>query len=50
MIARLIHWSVLNRFFVVLDALALVFAAIASTHRRTPITPGSVRSLAEARS
>jgi predicted dehydrogenase len=33
-----------------LDALALVFAAIASTNRRTPITPGSVRSLAEARS
>jgi predicted dehydrogenase len=33
-----------------LDALALVFAAIASTRRNMPVAPGSVRSLAEARS
>lgn len=31
-----------------LDALALVFAAIASTRRNTPVVPGTVRSLAEA--
>jgi predicted dehydrogenase len=32
-----------------LDALALVFAAVASARRRTPVVPGTVRSLAEAR-
>ena len=32
-----------------LDALALVFAAIASARRGVPVAPGSVRSLAEAR-
>ena len=32
-----------------LDALALVFAAIASARRKLPIAPGSVRNLAEAR-
>ena len=32
-----------------LDALALVFAAIASARRNLPIAPGSVRNLAEAR-
>jgi predicted dehydrogenase len=31
-----------------LDALALVFAAVASTRRGRPVVPGSVRSLAEA--
>jgi hypothetical protein len=32
-----------------LDALALVFAAIASAHRGVPVVPGTVRSLAAAR-
>jgi hypothetical protein len=32
-----------------LDALALDFAAIASTRRRAPVEAGTVRSLAEAR-
>ena len=32
-----------------LDALALVFAAIASAARGVPVAPGEVRSLAEAR-
>jgi predicted dehydrogenase len=32
-----------------LDALALVFAAIASSRRGVPVTPGTVRSLADAR-
>ncbi len=32
-----------------LDALALVFAAIASSARGVPVTPGEVRSLAQAR-
>lgn len=32
-----------------LDALALVFAAIASARRGQPVVPGSIRSLAEAR-
>ena len=32
-----------------LNALALAFAAIASTRRGVPVTPGSIRSLAEAR-
>ena len=32
-----------------LDALALVFAAIASSRRGVPVAPGSVASLAEAR-
>ena len=32
-----------------LDALALVFAAIASSARGVPVAPGEVRSLAEAR-
>ncbi|MDD3799416.1 MAG: efflux RND transporter permease subunit [Novosphingobium sp.] len=36
MIARLIHWSVQNRFFVVLGALALVFAGLWAV-RTTPI-------------
>ena len=31
-----------------LDALALVFAAIASARRGVPVVPGTVRSLAEA--
>jgi hypothetical protein len=31
-----------------LDSLALVFAAIASARRNVPVTPGTVRSLAEA--
>ncbi|MFX4918077.1 efflux RND transporter permease subunit, partial [Acinetobacter baumannii] len=36
MIGRLIHWSVQNRFFVVLGALALVFAGLWAV-RATPI-------------
>jgi hypothetical protein len=31
-----------------LDALALVFAAIASARRHTPVIPGTIRSLEEA--
>ena len=33
-----------------LEALALDFAALASTRRNMPVAPGSVRSLGEARS
>ncbi len=36
MIARLIHWSVQNRFFVVLGAMALIFAGLWAV-RSTPI-------------